>query len=261
MPPHTRGPVFLLSSGCFFDRPLARCAAICLEAGFDGLEVILSHPDMLVGHELQNHLGKCRPLSIHAPFRGWALWGGHLPAWKKTIALGSAMAHTRHITLHPPSFRQGELSLFWWFRSSRDLPGDMEAGPGLTLGLENLPWNERSPFAKDPLMALAALCRKKQTCMTLDTCHLGVSGYDILKAWKRLPRGMVSNIHFSDAAGIKEHLWPGKGTLPLFKFLSMTARDGYTGMITLEVTPAAFTQKNPVPGLRNLREKMTSFFT
>ncbi|MFA7166404.1 MAG: sugar phosphate isomerase/epimerase family protein [Desulfoplanes sp.] len=253
-------PTFLLSSGCLFDRSLAECAAICVDAGFDGMELILAHTDMLDVQELQRQLGECRVISIHAPFRRWALWGGHLHAWKKAVALGNALPHTRHITLHPPHFRQGELSLFWWFRASMDLPCDMEAGTNLTLALENLPWNERSPFAKDPLISLAFLCAQKRTGMTLDTCHLGVSGYDILAAWERIPRGIVSNVHFSDASGFKEHLWPGQGDLPLRAFLSLIAQDAYTGNITLEVTPAAFAGENPVPKLRALREEMEAFF-
>ena len=256
----TTTPTFLLSTGCLFDRPLAQCADICMESGFDGLELILSHPDMLDPDILQKQLGGCQVISIHAPFRRWAMWGGHLHAWKKTIALGNAMPHTRHITLHPPHFRQGELSLFWWFRSSFDLPDDMEAGDTLTLALENLPWKEQSPFARDPLVALATQCAKKRTCMTLDTCHLGVSKYDILKAWERIPRGIVSNIHFSDALGFKEHLWPGQGKLPLVDFLHTIAQDAYTAHITLEVTPAAFGEEDPVPRLRALREEMASFF-
>ncbi|WP_462324655.1 sugar phosphate isomerase/epimerase family protein [Desulfoplanes sp.] len=258
--PHPDRPTFLLSSGCLFDRPLKEIARICTDAGFDGLELILSHPDMLVAEKLRGQTGDCKIISLHAPFRKWALWGGHLHAWKKTIALGNHLEHGRHITLHPPHFRQGELSLFWWFRSSYDLPVDMEAGPKLRLGIENLPWSQQSPFARDPLTGLATLCAKKRTHMTLDTCHLGVSGYDILQAWERIPRCLVSNIHFSDASGIKEHLWPGTGDLPLFEFLALIARDGYTNNLTVEVTPAAFRGQDPVARLRDLREEMVSFF-
>ncbi|MGX9365266.1 sugar phosphate isomerase/epimerase family protein [Desulfoplanes sp. PS50] len=258
--PHPNRPTFLLSTGCLFDRPLEEIARICVDAGFDGLELILSHPDMLDEGWLRKATGNCRIISLHAPFRKWALWGGHLHAWKDTIALGNRLEHVRHITLHPPHFRQGELSLFWWFRSSYDLPMDMEADPKLNLGIENLPWNQQSPFAKDPLTSLAVLCAKKQTTMTLDTCHLGVSGYNILKGWERIPRSLVTNIHFSDAAGIKEHLWPGTGDLPLFEFLNLVARDGYTNNLTMEVTPAAFTGHDPGTRLRDLREEMASFF-
>lgn len=254
-------PTILLSTGCLFDRPLEEIAAICVDAGFDGLELILSHPDMLDPQRLIRQTAPCKIISLHAPFRKWALWGGHLHAWKKTIALGNQLEDVRHITLHPPHFRQGELSLFWWFRSSFDLPMDMEASPRLTLGIENLPWRQQSPFAKDPLVQQALLCAQKGTNMTLDTCHLGVSGYDILKAWKRIPRLLVSNIHFSDAAGWKEHLWPGTGHLPLLEFLAMVAQDAYTRILTLEVTPAAFEGPHGLARLHELRKEMASFFT
>ncbi|GAU07837.1 sugar phosphate isomerase/epimerase family protein [Desulfoplanes formicivorans] len=258
--PSKERPTILLSTGCLFDRPLEEIAAICTDAGFDGLELILSHPDMLDPQRLISQTAPCKIISLHAPFRKWALWGGHLHAWKKSIALGNQLKDVRHITLHPPHFRQGELALFWWFRSSFDLPMDMEASPRLTLGIENLPWGQQSPFAKDPLTQLALLCAQKGTNMTLDTCHLGVSSYDILKGWKRIPRLLVSNIHFSDASGWQEHLWPGKGNLPLWEFLALVAQDGYTGHLTLEVTPAAFIRQDPVSRLREQRQEMASFF-
>jgi len=49
--------------------------------------------------------------------------------------------------------------------------------------------------------------------------------------------GRVKNIHFSDYRPFHEHLYPGKGHLPLTRFLHLLGRIGYGEFLTVEITP------------------------
>ncbi|NCC25776.1 MAG: sugar phosphate isomerase/epimerase [Deltaproteobacteria bacterium] len=236
----------LLSTGSLFHFPLERIAEIGAGAGFDGLELILSDPEFLnVGRVLRD-TESCHVLSIHAPFRQWALWGGHFKAWKNSVDLAWELGGVRNVTLHPPFFKPGEFSLYWRFATTGDLAAILDVEDSRLLSLENLPWQDRGPFGKDPLAGLAQACLQKGMGMTLDVCHLGVSGRDILDAWQAVPPGLVRNIHFSDTDGLREHLWPGTGRLPLDRFLDRVGNDEYQGFLTLEVSPGAFDAEDDV---------------
>jgi sugar phosphate isomerase/epimerase len=47
----------------------------------------------------------------------------------------------------------------------------------------------------------------------------------------------MRNIHFSDYGYGREHLLPGRGILPLTRFLNHLSETGYDETITLELSP------------------------
>lgn len=236
-------PRIIMSTGCLFNLPLKRCARIAAQAGFDGLELIMNETELCDHQSTAGQTMDCPVLSLHAPFRHWAKWGGHFEAWKKTVELGKKLANVCQVTLHPPFLRPGQLSIFWRYAKTKDLSRNLEAGK-LGISLENLPWPDTGPFGTDPMMELVKTCSQKGVNMTFDTCHLGVSGRDVMENWLKIPSQMVANIHFSDTDGIKEHLWPGTGRLDLTGFLQHLKETGYDGLLTLEVSPAAFESNN-----------------
>ena len=83
---HGVGPQILLSAGCLFHLPLKLIARIGRDAGFAGMELIMNSPKLNpdAGLEAVNDVLPIK--SIHAPFRDWAAWGGHLASWKATTA-------------------------------------------------------------------------------------------------------------------------------------------------------------------------------
>ncbi|WP_457571337.1 sugar phosphate isomerase/epimerase family protein [Desulfovulcanus sp.] len=234
-------PSFLFSTGCLFYLPLSECAQIARDAGFDGLELILNHPDLL---DIEKTLTQARGmpiLSLHAPFRQWSLWGGHLRAWEKSVILGNKLPELKNITLHPPAFKLSQLTHFWWYARTRNLPGDLKADVGLSL--ENLPTVADSLFGRDPFKEHIEQCVNKNVNLTLDVCHLGVSKRDILQALDETPWDLLVNVHFSDARGLQEHLWPGQGELPLGDFVRSLKEKKYCNLLTLEVAPTTLPQE------------------
>lgn len=246
-------PDILLSTGSLFHLPLAAVARIARAAGFAGLELIVSTPDLAPGQRILDELAGVPVRSLHAPFRQWSRWGGPLRSWQATVALANFLSGADNVTLHPPSAVLSEIVHYRWFRKSQDLPALLGAEGGLRLSLENLPWSGRSPLARDPFSVLLATIEEKDLALTLDVCHLGVSGRDVLADLARVPVARLANVHFSDADAWREHLWPGTGSVPLDGVLRALARCGFAGHLTVELSPECF------PGQEDLvTEKLAS---
>lgn len=196
--------------------------------------------------------------SLHAPFRDWAAWGGHLNSWKATTALANSLDVADHITMHPPGSKLANMIQNRWFEKACDLPLLLDAKGRINFSLENMPWAEHSPFGRDPLERLIDQCRDKQVGLTFDVCHMGVSGRDVLHAIAKVPDDLLYNVHYSDALGYTEHMMPGKGALPLNTFLEHLGKRRYDRYITLELEPAAFPDDidETVEILRNVRRSM-----
>lgn len=234
------GPDILLSTGCLFHLPLPTIADLAARAGFDGLEVIVSSPRIEPGEKMDAVDALCPVRSLHAPFRQWSKWGGHLNSWKETVRLANSLDRCDNVTLHPPGATVAETIRSRWFAKATDLNELLDAKGRVDLSLENLPWAAGSPFSRDPLGRLVEQCRRKKLGMTFDVCHMGVSGRDVLEALSSVPLEIIRNVHFSDSRGLQEHLPPGKGELPLGAFLGLLANAGYSRYLTLELEPAAF---------------------
>lgn len=252
------GPQILLSAGCLFHLPLKLIARIGRDAGFAGMELIMNSPKL----DPEAGLGAISDVlpirSIHAPFRDWAAWGGHLASWKATTALANSLPLADHITMHPPGSKLANMIQNRWFEKAYDLPLLLDAKGRIQFSLENMPWAERSPFSRDPLERLMAQCRDKNVGLTYDVCHMGVSGRDVMEAIAKVPMDLLYNVHFSDAVGFTEHLTPGVGTLPLDEFLCYLGKQGYARYITLELEPSAFPDDldGTIALLVSLREAM-----
>ncbi|MEF2229902.1 MAG: sugar phosphate isomerase/epimerase [Pseudodesulfovibrio sp.] len=240
MDDHPPSPTILLSAGCLFHLPLALIARIGRDAGFAGMELIMNSPKLSPAAGLGS-IHEILPIrSIHAPFRDWAAWGGLLASWKATTALANHLEDVDHVVMHPPGSRLANIIQNRWFEKACDLPLLLDAKGRIRFSLENMPWAEHSPFARDPLTGLMAQCRDKNVGLTFDVCHMGVSGRNVLEAFEKVPIDLLYNVHFSDALGYTEHLRPGRGDLPLDAFLRRLGKRGYARYVTLELEPSAF---------------------
>ncbi len=252
------GPILLLSSGSLFHLALPDIAEIAALAGFQGLELIVNDPLMAPGPGMAAVDAICPIRSLHAPFRHLSRWGGLPDSWQATVDLANFLPRARNVTLHPPEGSGPFAPAARWFARATDLPLLLNCLGRVHLSLENLPWPPSQPFGREPLAALLDLCRSKNLGLTLDVCHLGVSGRDPVSTLDRVPDDLLRNVHFSDARGFQEHLLPGQGALPLGKVLERLAERSYSGYITLEVQPGALpsAQAEAVIRLAELREWM-----
>jgi len=100
--------------------------------------------------------------------------------------------------------------------------------------------------------------------VTLDTCHVGANSEDLLAVYE-VVRPLLKNVHLSDARHhgqhVQTHIMPGEGGLPLKELLATMARDGYDGLITLELHPREvgfIGKKRNLERLRHAREFVQS---
>ncbi len=246
-------PELLLSTGCLFHLPLPVIATVGARAGFAGLDLVMGSARIAPGPEVDAAHEILPVRVVHAPFRNWSAWGGHLDAWR---AAGRLAAHVGarsggeapvHVTLHPPAGSLRDAIQTRWFARAVDLPRLLDAPENVSFSLENLPWAlSGGLFGKDNLSALVQDCQAKGLGLTLDCCHLGVSGRDILADLDRLPEGLVRHVHCSDADQHTEHLPPGRGRLPVGPFLRALGNRGYHGTISLELDPAHLPDIDPL---------------
>ncbi|GEM_PF-403663 len=262
--PGNPGLALVMSTGCLFHLPLPQIARIAQAAGFAGLDLVMGSPKIAPGAEVEAAHAICPVRVVHAPFRNWSAWGGHLNAWRAAVDLAGGLVcaengHSVHVTLHPPAGTLRDAIQTRWFSRAVDLPRLLDAAPGVSLSLENLPWSANllgnGLFAKDAFAELVAECLDKGLGLTLDVCHLGVSDRDVLADLDRVPAGLLRHVHFSDASGYTEHLLPGQGELPLGPFLARLGaarlgREGvggspYSGTVSLELDPAQLPEIPP----------------
>lgn len=242
-------PDLLLSTGCLFHLPLPVIASVGARAGFAGLDLVMGSPRIAPGPEVDSANEVLPVRVVHAPFRNWSAWGGHLGAWRAASELAAHVGRGSavHVTLHPPSAGLRDAMQMRWFSRAVDLPRLLDAPDNVTFSLENLPWaGGGGLFAKDELAALVRQCQDKGLGLTLDCCHLGVSGRDIGADLERLPPDLIRHVHFSDADSRTEHLPPGTGALPVGPFLRQLGRTGYGGTIALELDPSHLPDLDPL---------------
>jgi sugar phosphate isomerase/epimerase len=256
--PDKSPPVVVMSTGCLFHLPLPQIAAIAQAAGFAGLDLVMGSAKIAPGPEVDAAHALCPVRVVHAPFRNWSAWGGHLNAWRAAVDLAGGLVCARndnsvHVTLHPPAGTLRDAIQTRWFSRAVDLPRLLAAAPGVSLSLENLPWASNGSgglFAKDAFAELVADCLAKGLGLTLDVCHLGVSGRDVFTDLAKVPGGLLRHVHLSDAQGYTEHLPPGRGTLPLGPFLAELGVRGvggepFAGTVSLELDPAQLPDIQP----------------
>jgi sugar phosphate isomerase/epimerase len=247
-----------LSTGSLYNYGLDRVFGLAAEARFDAVEVLIDsrwdtrQPDYLRGLMRVSGL----PIAaVHSPFVPW------VPGWprdergrlQRSAAVARAVGASV-VVVHLPrrifglhiglsglgvAFPALPIPIPWrnasFGRFLRDELAGFEAAQGLRVGVENMPakrffGRRANLYAMNDVDALASLAH-----LTLDTTHVGTWGFDLLAVYERLKERIV-HVHLSDFDG-QEHRRPGQGRLPLAELLQRLARDGYEGVVSLELGP------------------------
>lgn len=250
-----------LSTGSLYTYGLDRVFGLAKAAGFDGIEVLVDgrwdtrQADYL-RHLTERH--RVPVVSLHSPFQliqvpGWE----RDPIWrlKRTVELAEVLG-ARVVVAHPPlgwlliSLRVTGASKnrgFWvgvplsWFVGrtyARWLWDELEGfqrGTEVTVAVENMPCKRVGPFGFDLYQMTRLELLESFRHLTLDTTHLATHGIDIMQTYERLADRVV-HIHLSNYNG-QEHRLPQDGHLPLAELLCRLKRDGYEGIVTLELHP------------------------
>ncbi len=252
---------FIFSTGSLYTYGIDRCVELASQAGFDGIELMTDRrwdtrqPDYLLRLMARHGL----PIvAVHVPLEGAAVSGwpadrvGQLRAAVELAeALGAeVVVHHLPLRVRIGWLRAGPLALPvpWPGRDpyrewiAREYAAFQQT-TRVTLCIENLPavrlfgrrvnpgrWNTPAEIVRFPHL-------------TLDTTHCGTWGLDPAEVYGRL-NGQVRHIHLSNFDG-KEHRRPEAGLLRLDRLLARLTADGYTGAVSLEMSPDALSAGRP----------------
>jgi len=225
------------STASVLSKPLRMAFALIADAGFSGVEVMVTKDpatqDPRAMRDLADEHG-LRIDAIHAPFLliTRKVWGTD-PIGKiyRAIELASE-ADTPIVVVHPPYRWQVEYRR--WLEDR--LPG-LEHATGVRVAVENMfPLRVRGRrlgafHANQSLEELETF-----PDVVFDTSHAAVAGLDLLETLPRLS-GRLAHVHLSNNAGKgwDSHLPVDEGVLALDGFLRALSEDGYSGAVSLEL--------------------------
>lgn len=226
----------LASTGPLFARPLDWAIGVIAEAGYDGVELMVTQdPATQQGDRVEvAALREGMPVPvIHGPFlllTRRVFGTNFIEKSRRSLALASEVG-ANLLIVHPPYRWQGRFH-DWLVEEAEEEADSL----GMRIGLENLfpvpvlgrPVRFHRYTRPDHLEGFSNL--------VLDTSHFGVAGVDIVSAWDRLG-GEAAHLHVSDnrGQGRDSHAPLGHGILPIASFLVAVGRSSYAGAITLEL--------------------------
>jgi sugar phosphate isomerase/epimerase len=244
-----------LSTGCIYIYPLRSIFSIAREAGFAGVELVVSPEVELRGGRYVRRLAKGYGLtifSLHPPILPFPGWSDYRTVVPRLVDLALEVG-AGYVVLHPPnapSLADGRGRSY--VEALREGLWRTE-GTDLRIAIENRGFfrtQDRSYVLSD-MRELRAFADELDLPMVLDTSHAATSSYSLAETYRILADRLV-NVHLSDLRSppwplsvhylhtyLKHHQIPGDGQLPLADLLSRLAADGYCGPITLEISPMA----------------------
>ena len=241
----------VFSTGSLHPFGLERIFGWAAEAGFDGVEVMMddrwdTHQPAYLAGLVERH--GLPILALHPPI--------YQGAWRlgreETLVRSARLARRVSCPLvvaHPPP--PGHPLRRW-------AAGPLAAArEDAAVAVENMPANSPGFFG-----VRRGSCHLPEHLagvgdVTLDTSHVGASGLELQEVYGKLA-GQLRHVHLSDSdlSGGDQHRLPGKGKLPLKKFLSSLGESGYSGAVSLELKPWPLGTPHPDVILRRMREAL-----
>lgn len=241
-----------LSTACLYHLPLRIIFRLAAEAGFDGVELVMSPEIWLRGADFVAGAARRYDLTVHSvhqtllcvsPRGGGA--GRMVDAVETALALGAhcVVAHNTWAEDWEAPKAQRWLDTI---KACRERLGDTDT----RLSLENQGiYTEEQQSLLQEVPALFDFAERYDLAITLDTCHVGTED---LTATYELVKDRLVNVHLSDLSFsspslphpflqglLTRHRMPGQGDLPLDDLMRRLAADGFAGPISVEVSPLA----------------------
>jgi sugar phosphate isomerase/epimerase len=237
--------ILSLSTGSLFTLPLQKVFELAAESGFDGVELIINQDFQRVNSaKLVRSLQEIATIhSIHAPFMELDGWGGVIDSLKLSVAL-AAECNIPLVNFHPPSWMGFEVGFWRWLYSVHDYQKEIGLDGKVMVTLENMPWVGKwkiNPNILSNTQRMVDFIRDHNLFMTFDCTHMGSGKTNFINDFFLCyDSGRIRNIHFSDYGQDREHLLPGRGILPLTRFLNHLRNTEYQSTVTLELDPKEF---------------------
>jgi sugar phosphate isomerase/epimerase len=254
----------LFSSAAFFARPLETTFSLAAQAGFGGIEVMVTSDPASQDPTAMKALAAGYGLSIgaiHAPclLLTRRVWGTDPVVKIERSVQVASEAGVPIVVVHPPYRWQSE-----YRRLLEGSRSGLSEDPEVTVAVENMfPFHigrrRLTLHANQDLNELDQMPH-----LVLDTSHAAVAGHDLVEVRKRFGK-RLRHVHLSDNAGKgwDSHLPPGEGTLDLDAFLDDLAASSYSGKVSLEVDLRRYLSDEPklVEVMTGMRERVEARLT
>ena len=233
-----------LSTGTLFTFPLRKAFEMAADVGFDGVELIINQDFQRVNsRKLMAELAGIMPiLSVHAPFMPLDGWGNQIDSLKRTVELAAEIG-VPLVNFHPASWAGFEIRFWRWLYRIHDFQKEVGGGK-VILAMENMPWTGRfklNPYILSQTEMMIEFITERNLYQTFDCTHMGSGKANFINDFYLFyGTGRIRNIHFSDYGHGREHLLPGRGILPLTRFLNHLRNTGFDETLTLELSPHEF---------------------
>jgi sugar phosphate isomerase/epimerase len=252
------GLALSFSTGTLYHFPLRTTFRLVSEAGFDGVELVLGPEVVLRGASYVRRLSQQHGLpvlSIHPPIIRYPGQGHPARLLPRLIALAEQV-NCDLIVLHTPKTESMEDARWQQFlavvlreRAGTDVRVSLENGGIFRSGDQR--------YLLHDLRRLRVFADHHNLPITFDASHAGTSDHELVEAYATV-NGRVVNVHLSDLARqplfpdwpplytfFRHHQLPGDGVLPLAEFMRVLVVSGYSGPVTLEVSPVALKAWSP----------------
>jgi sugar phosphate isomerase/epimerase len=235
--PNPRGPSLICSTAAFFTRPLPEAFDHIAEAGFGGVEVMVTRDPATQQADVLLELSREYGLlirAIHAPFLLMTrkVWSSD-PIQKINRSLQLARdTGASLVVAHPPYRWQAEYRRWVGER----LP-DLARETGTLVGIENMfPVRLRGGRGVRLHARQSIHDFDPYPHVVLDTSHAAVAGLNPFDVVRRLGDRLV-HVHLSNNAGRgwDSHLPLDQGVLPILDFLDLLGTEGFSGNVSLEL--------------------------
>jgi len=224
------------STGPFFMFSLEETFELLAEAGFDGVELMITQDRMSQDPHRMAAVARRYGLpvpAIHGPFllATWLVYGTDPKGKLDRCVEFAETARVSTIVIHPPYRWQPGYA--GWLS---ERIAEIREQTGITVAVENMfpVWvnGRRLQFHT----GIEPRELEQYPYVTLDLSHLAVAGIDILDAYARLADRVV-HVHVSNNAGRGRDTHAGldEGVLPVPAFLKTLMTSGFPGGITLEL--------------------------
>lgn len=226
----------LASTGPFYMYSMEETFEVLAEAGFDGVELMITQdrlsqdPHRLAALAARYEL----PVpAIHGPFllATWLVWGTDPRGKIERCLRYCETSGASTVVIHPPYRWQARYAAWLEERIAT-----ARQDTGITIAVENMfpVWAGGRPLPFQSGIELAEL--ERWPYVTLDLSHLAVAGIDLLEAQERLGDRVV-HVHASNNAGRGRdtHAPLDQGVLPVREFLERLGQTRFAGAVTLEL--------------------------
>jgi len=231
----------IVKNKIFGSQPVHKVFFEMKKSGIEGIEVLLPNivtPDDIDDFKKVMDANKMKVFSVHQALR--FLSQTKIPEIKKIFEIAKQLS-AKVIVLHMNSAGK-QVKDSEYISEIHSL----QKKYGIKVGYENMEKHVGSVMngAGWDGEKFAGLMKKNDFNITLDVCHLGQSGGDIIKFIKKNMDRIV-NIHLSDYKSHYlnnslrplryKHMLLGKGELPVVEFLKTLKNENYQGILTLEI--------------------------